>query len=105
MIDQQFKRLVERRIQLLPLPETLTHFVFERDGFVALVERKQDGFGAIGSAGLLSEHGGFAALVLRNNLPWFIGKGFEQTATPEQVADLRKFSDDLEWALRSGSSE
>jgi hypothetical protein len=100
MLSDQLERLVERGIQLLPLPEVTTHFVFERDGFVALVERKQDAFGGIGSAGLLSERGGFAALVWRGDAPWFVAKGFEQPASPGQIASLREFGDDLEWALR-----
>jgi hypothetical protein len=100
MLEQQLQRLAERGIQLLPAVEITTHFIFERDGFVALVERKQDSFGNIGTPGLLVEQGGFAALVWRAGEPWFVARGFEQRATPEQVTSIRSFANDLEYALR-----
>ena len=74
------------------------HFVFERDGFVALVERREDGFGSIGAAGILSEKG-FAPLVHRDGGPFFVAKGFEQPANDEQVSGVRRFQADLEMAL------
>jgi len=61
----QFERLAAAEIQLLPVPEVTTHFVFEREGCVVLVERRGEGFGSIGSPGLLTA-GGFAALVTRD---------------------------------------
>lgn len=100
MLEQQLERLAERGINLLPAVEITTHFIFERDGFVALVERKEDGFGNIGAPGLLIEQGGFAALVWRGATAWFVARGFEQPATADQVAVIRKFAHDLEWALK-----
>ena len=100
MLEQQLQRLAERGIQLLPAVEITSHFIFERDGFVALVERKGHGFGNIGAPGLLVEQGGFAALVWRGSEAWFVSRGFEQRASDEQVASIRNFADDLEYALR-----
>ena len=80
--------------------EVARHFVFERDGFIALVERRDNGFGNVGSAGILSEKG-FAALVHRDGAPFFVAKDFEQRATAEQVTVLRAFQADLERALEA----
>jgi hypothetical protein len=98
-VTEKFERLVAAGIQLLPLTGIATHFVFERDGFAALVERQDEAFGQIGGAGLLCEKG-LAVLVWRGNEPYFVAKGFEQLAVPEQVDALRRFSADLEQALR-----
>ena len=68
-------------------------------GFVALVERTVDGFGGVGSAGILTGNG-FAALVRRGEESYFVAKNFEQEAGPEQVEALRSFSADLRDALR-----
>jgi hypothetical protein len=95
-ISEKLERLVAARIQMLPAAER--HFVFERDGFVALVERLDDGFGNIGGAGVLWDKG-FAALVHRADGAYFIAKGFEQRATEEQVSLLREFQEDLQRAL------
>ena len=92
------ERLVAAGIQLLPAVEITTHYVFERDGFVALVERTPDGFGGIGSPGILTGSG-FAALVRRGERSYFVAKNFEQEASPEQVESLRRFAADLKAAL------
>ncbi len=92
------ERMAAAGINLLPLPDISTHFVFERDGFVSLVARDGDGFGATGSAGLLVPQG-FAALVWRGGSPFFVGRGVDLAATPDQVASLRAFVRDLESAL------
>jgi hypothetical protein len=92
------ERLAAARIQLLPAVEITTHYVFERDGFVALVERTPDGFGGIGSAGILTGTG-FAALIRRGDRSYFVAKNFEREATPAEVEALRKFSSDLKVAL------
>ncbi len=94
----KLERLVAAGIQLLPTVEITTHYVFERDGFVALVERRGDGFGGIGSAGRLTEKG-IAPLVLRGSSSYFVVKGFEQSATPEEVDGIRRFQADLQFAL------
>ena len=100
MVEDQLKRLAKFGFELVPAAEMRTHFIIERDGFVALVERKDEAFGNIGAPGLLSD-AGFAALVWRSGDPWFVAKGFEQHATPEQVEAIRRFSRDLEAALHS----
>ena len=92
------ERLAAAGIQLLPAVEISTHYVFERDGFVALVERTAIGFGGIGSAGLLTGNG-FAALVRRGDRAFFVARGFEQEATKEQAAAIQAFSSDLKRAL------
>ena len=99
-MTEKFRKLVESNIQLLPIPEIETHFVFERDGFAALVERRQNDFGRIGTAGLLHDKG-VAPLVWRNEVPVFVAKGFELPATSEQVQQLRAFQNDLTAALTS----
>ena len=93
-----FERLVEANINLLPTTQITTHFVFERDGFVSLVERRPEGFGRAGAPGLLTEKG-FAALIWRGGNAFFVGKGVEQAASPQQVELIRKFAADLENAL------
>jgi len=97
-VTDALDRLAAAGIQ--PFPAQLAnHFVFERGGFVCLVERADEGFGRIGSPGLATEHG-FAALVWRGDQAWFIGKGFEQAATAEQVQEIRSFDAALRAALR-----
>ena len=97
MIDK-FQKLVDANIELLPLPEITTFFVFHREGFAALVERLNESFGTVGTAGLLTEKG-IAPLQWRNDEAFFVAKGFEQRATAEDVSQLRAFQKDLEAAL------
>ena len=97
-MTEVLERLASAGIQLLPATEITTHYVFERDGFVALVERTSTGFGGVGSAGILTGKG-FAALVQRGDRSYFIAKNFEQQAEPDQVNALRSFSADLKAAL------
>ncbi len=92
------ERLAAAGISLLPTIELTAHYVFERDGFVALVERTPEGFGGIGSAGILTGSG-FAALIRRGDRSYFVARGFEQEAQPEQAEALRRFSADLKSAL------
>ena len=92
------EKLVAAGIQLIPADVT-SHFIFERDGFVAFVERREDSFGNIGAPGLMTERG-FAALIWRGDQAFFVGKGFEQPASPEQVQKIRAFGVDLANALR-----
>ena len=92
------EKLVAANIQLIPA-EVTSHFIFERDGFVAFVERRDDAFGNIGAAGLMTEQG-FGALIWRSDQAFFVGKGFEQSASPEQVQKLRSFASDLAKALQ-----
>ena len=98
-MDEILERLALAGIQLLPAVEITTHFVFERGGFVALVERRPDGgFGGTGGSGILTGKG-FAAAVRRGERWFFVAKEFEQQATAEQAEELRRFSADLKGAL------
>ncbi len=97
-MTEKLERLVAAGIQLLPTVEITNHYVFERDGFVALVERNGEGFGGIGSAGRLTEKG-IAPLVLRGASSFFVAKGLEQPATAEEVDQIRRFQADLKYAL------
>jgi hypothetical protein len=96
-----FEKLAAASIQIVPA-EIASHFIFERDGFVVFVERRaepaESPFGNIGSPGLMTERG-FAALVWRGEQALFVGKGFEQPASPEQVHQIRRFAADLAGAL------
>ena len=97
-MNEELERLAAAGIQLLPAVEIATHYVFERDGFVALVERTAEGFGSVGSAGILTG-AGFAALIRRGERSYFVARNFEREAPPEQVESLRRFSRDLKSAL------
>ena len=92
-----FEKLATAGIQIIPA-EITSHFMFERDGFVALVERRENAFGNIGAPGLMTEQG-FAALIWRGPQAFFVGKGFERLASPEQVQKIRAFAADLATAL------
>ena len=98
-MTEQIERLAAAGIQLVPLPAITSHYVFERDGFAALVERTESGFGQIGSAGLITSQG-LAVLVWRGTEAAFVAKGFERSATSAEVEDLRRFSNDLDRALK-----
>ena len=97
-----FEKLAASNIQLLSLAGLEKYFVFERDGCVAFVARKEDGFGSIGAPGILTDHG-LAVLVWRESQAYFAAKGYEQPATREQVKSVRAFAADLQAALNSSS--
>jgi hypothetical protein len=97
-VREILERLAAAGIQLLPAVEIATHYVFERDGFVALVERAPDGFGGVGSAGILTGNG-FAAMIRRGDRFYFVAKNFEREASAAEVERLRSFSSDLKAAL------
>jgi len=100
-MEEILGRLVAANIQLLPITQIENHFVFGRDGFVSLVERRRDGgFGRIGAAGLLTDRG-MAVLVERSARMLFVAKGMEVEATEEQVIALRAFDQDLRAALNT----
>ena len=80
------------------LAETRSHYIFARGNLMALVERKAGGYGSVGSTGILIERG-LAYLVWRDGRAFLAGKGFEQAATEEQVAEVRGFSEDLKAVL------
>ena len=97
MIDK-LEKLAAAGIQIVPA-EITSHFILERDGFVAFVERREEAFGNIGAPGLMTDRG-YAALIWRGDQAFFVGKGFEEPASPEQVEKVRAFASDLEAALR-----
>jgi hypothetical protein len=97
--EDVLERLVAANITILPITVGPRHVVFERDGFVALVERRGEALGAIGSAGMLTEKG-FATLVSKDGRQSFVARDFSQPATEDQVQGLRSFQNDLEAALR-----
>jgi hypothetical protein len=100
-VTDALEKLAAAQIQIVPA-EIATHFILERDGFVAFVERRaetaESPFGNIGAAGLMTERG-FAALIWRGDQAFFIGKGFEQPASPDEVQKIRAFASDLANAL------
>ena len=96
---EKLEKLAAAGIELIPAVQITTHFIFQRDGFVALVERRGDGFGGVGSSGLLTENGGLAPLVWRGEAAYFVGKGFEHPAMPDEVMRLRAFAADLRAAI------
>lgn len=102
-MTENLERLVAAGIQLLPTLEITNHYVFERDGFVALVERRGEGFGGIGSAGRLTEKG-IAPLIFRGAASFFVAKGFEEPATMEEVDMIRRFQADLKLALSESTA-
>jgi hypothetical protein len=71
------------------------HWVVERDGFIALIEKASNGPGRLGAAGLLTEKG-LAPLIWRGAEPTFVAKDLEQIATNEQVQQIRGFQADLQ---------
>ena len=103
-LQDVIERLARAGFQLLPAVPITTHYVLERDGFVALVERLPDGaFGQAGAPGLLTE-GAIAQLLWKKEGPRFVAKGFDLPATPDQVEFLRRFDADLSDCLLTPDS-
>lgn len=95
----KLERVLAARIELVPDLKITTHYVFARDGYAALVEKRDGAFGNIGTPGLVTENG-WAALVWRGETAVFVGRGFEVAATAEHVEAIRAFDRDLNEALR-----
>lgn len=95
----QLERMAAAGIEMIPAAGVGTHFVFARAGCVVLVERRGEGFGGVGSPGLLVEEGGFAALVRRGDEDWFVGKGLERRAEAGEAAAARQLFTDLKEAI------
>jgi hypothetical protein len=94
----KLEALAAANIELVPMPALERHFVFTRDGFASLVERRPEGFGRIGAAGKVTEHG-LAMLVWGQVQARFVCKGFSEPATDTEVEEIRRFSADLARAL------
>ena len=95
---ERLEKIAAAGIRILPVPQIPGHFVFERDECVVLVERREDGFGGIGSPGLLTSNG-FEALVERDGHPFFVSKAGDRTAAPGQAEAARSLLRDLKQAL------
>ena len=95
----KLERVLAAKIELVPDLKITTHYVFARDGFTSLVEKREGGFGNIGTPGMVTEQG-FAALLWRGKRGVFVGRGYEKFATDEQVNAIRAFDRDLNEALR-----
>lgn len=95
----RLERILAAGIELVPDLNITTHYVFTRDGFAALVEKRDGAFGNVGTPGLVTENG-FAALMWRGTQGVFVGRGFEVFASEEQVTAIRAFDRDLNEALR-----
>lgn len=101
-LQDVIERLLGAGFQLLPAFDITTHYVIERGGFAALVERLPDGgFGQIGAPGLLTGEA-FAILVSKKDGPVFVAKGREAPASAEQVDEIRRFDRDLKFAVEGG---
>jgi hypothetical protein len=96
-VTAALEKLAAASIQIVPV-EIASHFILERDGCVAFVERREQAFGNIGAPGLMTDRG-YAALLWRGDQAFFVGKGFEQPASAEEVAKIRAFAADLAAAL------
>jgi len=96
----KLERLAALGIQLVDMPDLERHYVFARGTYASLVERAKAGFGRIGTAGMVTEHG-LEMLIWREGKPYFVAKPHERLATEEEVAALRQFSLDLERVLRA----
>jgi len=97
----QLERIAEMGIGLIPLAGIRSHFVFERGGFVVLVERRGEGFGGVGSPGKLVEGHGFAALVRRAGKDWFVARDGEWRAEPGEAAEARRLFTDLKAVIEN----
>jgi hypothetical protein len=101
---KQLERVAELGIGLAPVAGITTHFVFERAGYLVLVERRSNGFGKAGSPGKLVEGHGFAALVRRGGADWWVARGAEWVAPPEEAEAARRLFTDLKAILESESA-
>jgi hypothetical protein len=90
----QLERIAAANIQIVPAPALTTHFLFERDGCVVLVERRGEALGMVGSPGLLGDHG-FAALVRIGEEDYFLGKTLKRPATVNEAANARQLYAEL----------
>jgi len=74
--------------------------LYVRDNCIAAVGNASGGSLGQGSTGMMTDQG-LTYLVWRDGRPYLSGKNGEAPATPEQVAAIQKFSEDLKDALSS----
>jgi hypothetical protein len=91
-------RLDDLNIRLMVAGPAVSIYV--RDNCMAAV----GGTDNQGSTGMMTEQG-LAYLVWRDGLPYLSAKAGETPATPEQVEAIRKFSQDLNDALKTALSQ
>jgi hypothetical protein len=90
-------RLAELNIQLAA--QTKDYCLFARENCLALAQLAGESFSSIGASGIMTENG-IAYLVWREGRAVLAAHGGqEQTATPEQVETVRRFSEDLKLTL------
>ena len=77
--------------------------IYVRDTCMAAVGTASGTTQGQGSTGMMTEQG-LAYLVWHEGQPFLEGKGGRVPATPEQVAAIHKFSDDLKDALKHALS-
>ena len=80
------------------MPSGAKYILLARDGFAAIVSVDGGTLGRVGSSGLVTPSG-LAVLVWRGESAYFVGKGLDVPATPEQLDRMRGFTNDLESAL------
>lgn len=98
-LEAQLLSLAQANIQLAPA-DLSTHYLLEREGFVCLVEKREGGFGAIGSVCKLMDEG-FAVVTSFGAEAWFVTKGKPRVpATLAEIETYRAFSRDLRRALQ-----
>lgn len=98
-IQATLERLAAHGIELLPMAEVSTHYVVARDGFVAMVERRENGaFGSSGNPGKLTSQG-LALFVRQGDSDYFIARGLREAASPEESIAVRRFAADLKAAV------
>ena len=100
-VMEALQALAAKGIELLPIQPQPggqgaldRHFVFFRAGYAALVERRGNGFGRIGTAGIVTEHG-LAMLMRREAGDRFVIRDYEQEPAPGEIEELRQFQADL----------
>ncbi len=81
-------------IQVLT-PEARAHVLLLRDRCMAVYDT---GTGTLGSTGIFVE-GALAYLVWQDERPFLVAKGNRRIAAPDEVTELRRFSEDLKQAI------
>jgi hypothetical protein len=95
---ERLQRLAQAGIEIVPAPGLERYLLLGKDGYFALAERLPDGFGSLGSPGIITPHG-FAPLICGDTGCTFVCKSYRQEASPEQVAGARAFFTQLKQAL------
>lgn len=92
------EKLAAAGIEAAPLPGIERYALCARGEYGALVSVGPEGFGRVGSSGLIVPQG-LAMLVWRGESAVFVWKGGECPATAEHVEGLRVFMAEVEGVL------